>query len=78
MAPFLPDQALPVRAILAAYTAGAARVMGIGRRSGLIAPGRPADLAVVDRDILAGRPGEIEPARVAMTVVGGEIVFSQN
>ena len=78
VAPFLPDQALPVRAILAAYTAGAARVMGIGRRSGLIAPGRPADLAVVDRDILAGPAREIEPARVAMTVVGGEIVFSQN
>jgi predicted amidohydrolase YtcJ len=77
-APFLPDQALPVAAILTAYTAGAARVMGIGGRSGLIAPGRPADLAVVDRDILAGSPREIEHARVTMTVVGGEIVFAQN
>ena len=77
VAPFLPDQALPVAAILSAYTAGAARVMGIGGRSGQIAPGRPADLAVVDRDILAGAPREIEHARVTMTVVGGEIVFAQ-
>ena len=77
VAPFLPDQVLPVAAILSAYTAGAARVMGIGGRSGQIAPGRPADLAVVDRDILAGAPREIEHARVTMTVVGGEIVFAQ-
>jgi predicted amidohydrolase YtcJ len=76
--PFLPEQALPVTAALGAYTAGAARVMGIGERSGLIAPGRPGDLAVVDRDILAGEPSDIEHARVAMTVVGGEIVFSQS
>lgn len=78
VAPFLPDQALPVAAILTAYTAGAARVMGIGGRSGRITSGRPADLAVVDRDILAGAPGEIEHARVTMTVVGGEIVFTQS
>jgi predicted amidohydrolase YtcJ len=49
--------------------------MGIGGRSGQLAPGRPADLAVVDRDILAGEPGEIEHARVTMTIVGGTIVF---
>jgi predicted amidohydrolase YtcJ len=78
VAPFLPDQVLPVTAILTAYTAGAARVMGIGGRSGQIAPGRPADLAVVDRDILAGASREIEHARVTMTVVGGDIVFAQN
>jgi hypothetical protein len=73
--PFLPDQALPAATILTAYTAGAAQVMGIGGRSGQLAPGRPADLAVVDRDILAGEPGEIEHARVTMTIVGGTIVF---
>jgi predicted amidohydrolase YtcJ len=76
--PFLPDQALPLAAILTAYTAGSARVMGIGGRSGLIAPGRPADLAIVNRDILVGEPGEIEHARVTMTIVGGEIVFAQD
>jgi hypothetical protein len=71
--PFLPEQALPVAAILRAYTTGSARVMGIGARAGLIAPGRPADLAVLDRDILAIPPAEIEQASVAMTIADGQV-----
>lgn len=74
--PFLPEQALSVTAILRAYTTGSARVMGIGARAGLIAPGRPADLVVLDRDILSIPPAEIEQASIAMTIVDGEVCWT--
>lgn len=73
--PFLPEQSLPVTAILSAYTAGSARVMGIGARAGLIAPGRPADLVVLDRDVLSIPPAEIEQADVTMTIVNGQVAY---
>jgi hypothetical protein len=71
--PFLPEQALPTAAAVRAYTTGSAKVMGIGAHAGLIAPGRPADLVVLDRDILSIPAAEIEHAQVAMTITGGGI-----
>ena len=35
-----------------------------------------ADLIVLDRDILAGGPASIMGTRVALTIVGGEIVHA--
>jgi hypothetical protein len=62
-----------VDAVVRAYTAGSAEVMGIGARAGRIAPGRPADLVVLDTDILSIPAAEIEHAQVAMTITGGAI-----
>ncbi len=68
--PFLPAEALhPVQAF-AAYTSGAAHVNHLDG-AGVLAPGRLADLAVLDRDPLAGDPGEIGRARVVATYVDG-------
>jgi predicted amidohydrolase YtcJ len=72
--PFLPEQALPVSAILRAYTTGSAGVLGLGARAGLIAPGRPADLVVLDKDILTIAPAEIERASVMTTIIGGQVL----
>lgn len=76
--PFLPGEALPVSVALRAYTTGSARVMGIGGRSGRLVPGRPADLAVIDRDLLTLPLGEIESAAVTLTIVGGNVVSGDN
>ncbi|MEV0587694.1 amidohydrolase [Nonomuraea sp. NPDC050310] len=70
--PFLPGQRLDLATALSAYTAGSAWI----NRSpaGVIEPGRPADLVVLDRDPFALPPQEIWTTKVRMTFVDGEAV----
>ncbi|HET9171779.1 MAG TPA: amidohydrolase [Actinospica sp.] len=73
-APLTPDERIGLAEALTAYTAGTAYVNHLDR-TGRIAPGLLADLAVLDRDPFAG-PGEaIHEARVAATYVGGTLVY---
>ncbi|ETK38128.1 amidohydrolase [Microbispora sp. ATCC PTA-5024] len=69
LTPFLPEQSLDLRTVMTAYTAGSAWL----NRSpaGVIEEGRPADLAVLDRDPFALEPGEIWTTGVRMTFVDG-------
>jgi len=68
--PFLPGEALtPVQAF-AAYTSGSAYVNHLDD-TGVLAPGRRADLAVLDRDPIAGDPLGIGETRVLATYVDG-------
>jgi predicted amidohydrolase YtcJ len=75
--PFLPDQAIDLTTAFAAYTSGSAWVNGRDRTdgAGVLAPGRAADLAVLDRDPFTGPVDEIGAARVRSSWVGGERVF---
>lgn len=60
---------------LAGFTAGSAHVNHRDDVSGTLAVGMLADLAVLDRDPVAS--GHIRDASVAMTVVGGLVVFEE-
>ncbi|WP_062348531.1 amidohydrolase [Herbidospora yilanensis] len=71
--PFLPGQALDLRTIMTAYTEGSAWLNG--SPAGVIEPGRPADLVVLDRDPFAQPAGEIALTRVRATFVDGEQVY---
>lgn len=73
--PFLPDQALTLVDALAAYTAGSARVCHAEAYAGSLEIGKRADLAVLDRDVLAAPATQIGDARAALTVAGGRIVY---
>jgi predicted amidohydrolase YtcJ len=64
------DQALSVEEALAAYTAGAGRVVGLG--TGRIAVGAPADWVVLSADPRVGDPSA---AQVVETRVAGQRVF---
>ncbi|MCK8678332.1 amidohydrolase [Streptomyces lichenis] len=70
---FLPEQRITLGAALTAYTAGSAHVNHLDH-TGTIAPGKLADLAVLDRDIFARPADEIAQARVEQTFVGGRRV----
>ncbi|MDA0637884.1 amidohydrolase, partial [Nonomuraea sp. MCN248] len=63
--PFLPGQRIDLATVMTAYTAGSAWI----NRSpaGVIEPGRPADLVVLDRDPFTLPDGEIWTTRVRMT-----------
>jgi predicted amidohydrolase YtcJ len=74
--PFLPEQAIDVETALSAYTEGSAFVNRLDD-TGRIDVGMAADLAVLDRDIVAGPPDEIGDALVDATYVDGKRVFSR-
>jgi predicted amidohydrolase YtcJ len=55
------------------YTSGAAWAGFDEHDAGTLAPGRWADLIVLDRDPLAAPPAQIKDTRVLAVLVGGEI-----
>jgi predicted amidohydrolase YtcJ len=60
---------------LRAYTVNAAHLMGLENVSGTIEVGKRADLIVIDRDLYAFPPTDINAARVQLTLVDGREVF---
>lgn len=72
--PFRPDQALPLRAAIAAYTMGSAYVNHLDHEVGSIEVGKAADLVVLDRDLFSVDPADIGAAEALMTMVEGEVV----
>ena len=72
--PFLPEEALSLKASIAAFTAGSAYVNHLDD-TGSITVGKLADLAILDRDVLAPGAEPVSAARVIGTFVGGASVF---
>jgi hypothetical protein len=72
--PFLPEERLELQDALAAFTAGSAYVNHLDD-AGVLAPGRLADLAVLDRDLFDRGSGPIADARVVATFVDGVAVY---
>jgi predicted amidohydrolase YtcJ len=69
----LPEERLDLETALVAFTAGSAYANHLDE-TGAIEPGRLADLAVIDRNLLAPDAGPVGDARVELTMVGGRIV----
>jgi predicted amidohydrolase YtcJ len=70
-----PAQRLTVAEAVWGYTMGPAYACSQVARQGSLAPGKLADLVVLDRDIFAIPPQEIADARVCMTVFAGRVVY---
>jgi hypothetical protein len=70
-----PKQRLTVAEAVWAFTMGPAITSGREATLGSIAPGKLADLVVLDRDIFTIEPMEIHQAQVVMTVFDGEVVY---
>jgi predicted amidohydrolase YtcJ len=73
--PFLPDERLTLEEAIAAFTLGSAYVNHLDDGTGTVAPGKLADLAVVDLDPFEPDAGPIGDAKVLGTFVGGKVVF---
>jgi predicted amidohydrolase YtcJ len=74
-----PEQAVTPEEAVRAYTTGAAYASHLEGRTGLLAPGRWADVTVMDVDPFQVGSGDAPEAilrgRVLLTVVGGEVVY---
>jgi predicted amidohydrolase YtcJ len=72
--PFMPEERLELVDILTAATAGSAYAQHLDD-AGVLAIGRLADLAVLDRDLFDRGAGEIGDTRVLGTFIDGIAVF---
>lgn len=68
-----PDQSLSLVQTLHGYTAGGAYAGFDEDRLGRLTPGLLADVVVMDRDLEATPPEEIDQARAAITFCGGQV-----
>jgi predicted amidohydrolase YtcJ len=68
-------QDVPREAMLYAYTINAARAMKEEASIGSIEPGKAADFALVDRDVLTVPAEEMRDTQVLWTMVAGEWVY---
>ena len=69
-----PEQRLNVPQAIAAYSLRPARLAGLDQRLGSLAPGKLADLVVLDRDIFDVHPMEIPTINVLGTMIAGRWV----
>ncbi|WP_017974495.1 amidohydrolase [Actinopolyspora halophila] len=74
--PLLPEQAVDLSDALAATTIGSARAHLLDEHTGSIAPGKSADLTVLETNPFALPRSEIGYTGVDLTMVGGRVVHS--
>jgi len=72
-----PEQRLTVGQAIEAYTLGSAYAEFMEAEKGTLEPGKWADIAVLDRDLLRAAPAEILRTRVIYTIVGGKMVYEK-
>jgi predicted amidohydrolase YtcJ len=73
---WLPEQKLPLTAVIDAYTSGAAYASFDEGRKGTLAPGMLADIVVMSTDIFANPPERLLDAKVETTIFDGKVVYS--
>jgi predicted amidohydrolase YtcJ len=69
------SQRVPREAMLFAYTRNSARALNMLDQIGTIAPGKQADLVLVDRDVMTVPAEELKQTKVLWTMFGGKIVY---
>src|SRR5216117_2812200 len=74
---WVPEQKVSVAEALRAYTAGNAYATFGEKQWGVLAPGYYADVVVLDRNLFATPHESLSAARVAVTIVGGKVVYER-
>ena len=75
---WVPEQKITVAEALRAYTAGNAWAVFADQQWGTLAPGRLADVVVVDHNLFTMAPESLATARVSVTIVGGKVVYRRS
>ena len=74
---WVPGEKVSVEEAVRAYTVNGAWVEFAEAEKGTIAPGKLADLVVLDRDIFAVEPEKIAGAKVRLTVFDGKVIHGK-
>jgi len=70
-----PEQKLTLDEAIRAFTVGSAYAEFAEQAKGTLAPGKLADLVMLDRDLYQISPADIDKARVVLTVMDGQVVW---
>jgi predicted amidohydrolase YtcJ len=73
---FYPDERISVRSAVNGFTIGSAYVNHLDGDTGTIEEGKLADLCVVDRDLFSPEVEFLSDAKVVLTLVDGEPVYT--
>ncbi len=77
-APLPPvNQRMALTDLLKGYTVNGTRQLRLAKEVGVIAPGKQADLVVLERDLFREPPHRIHAIRVDLTMLAGHIVFTR-
>lgn len=71
----IPEERVDRQTMFYAYTRNAAQAIGLGQKIGSLAPGKQADLVVLDRDVFTVPDQELAEARVLRTLFEGREVY---
>jgi predicted amidohydrolase YtcJ len=74
---WVPEQKIGVEDALRAYTTGGAFASFEEKEKGSLAPGKLADVVIIDRDLRRIAPETIREAQIMYTIVGGQVVFDR-
>lgn len=72
---WLPGESLSLAEAVAAHTRGPAYAVGEERDKGQISPGFLADMVLFEDDPFEAEPARLKDIRVALTIVGGRVVY---
>ena len=72
------DQRMALEDMLMGYTVHGARQLRLEGEVGVIAPGKQADLVVIERDLFREPPHRIHAIPVNLTMLAGRIVFTRD
>ena len=75
---WFPDQRMTREEALKSWTLAGAQAAFEENQKGSLVPGKLADLVMLSRDIMRIPPAEILKTRVILTILGGEIVYSNS
>ena len=75
---WVSEQKIGVEDALRAYTTGGAYASFENKEKGSLAPGKLADVVIIDRDLTRIPPETIREARIMYTMVGGRVVFDRD
>ncbi|MNO32907.1 N-substituted formamide deformylase precursor [compost metagenome] len=71
------DEAIDRQTMFYAYTRNAARTIGLERQIGSLAPGKQADMIVLDRDVFNAPEAQLADTQVLKTWFAGHEVYSR-
>jgi predicted amidohydrolase YtcJ len=74
---WVPEEKITIEESLRAYTWANAHGFFLEDRLGRLMPGYAADLVLLDGDLMASPPDQLDEIRVASTVVGGRVVYQR-
>jgi hypothetical protein len=69
-----PQERISLEEAIFAYTMAPARLSGTASQQGSLSPGKWADMTILKQNLFDIDPSLISDVRVAVTIVGGEVV----